>query len=1175
MNNFILRVYDFFRSKRGLLFALCLAIAALCLYWASRIRFSEDISQFLPQDKQNESIRYAYQHLGAANTLLVYFSKTDQDASQNNAVLEEAIEDFVDRLQENDIDPYVKNLLYMVDESEIIGKMEFLSQNLPYFLDEADYVRIDSLIRPENIQRQMAYNKNMLGGFYGSVMRTVMMNDPLFLSENLLKGLSGFKMNDNFKSENGFLYTKDGQEALVMIESKHPLSETANNKKLLEIVDRVAAESGYRSKVQIQAFGAAYISVNNADQIKKDSILSIAIALIFILIILIYRFRSVKIMALLPAVLLFGMVFALGATSILSKEISLIAIGISSVIIGIAANYPLHFLDHKYQGYGTRQTLSDIVEPLTIGNITTVGAFLSLLFIGSPAMKDLGLFASLLLIGTIAFVLFVLPHIVPENSRHYRQQPKRILRRLTHTAFEDNKWLVLLMFVTSIVFLFVEKAGFNANMSDINYMTEEHRALLQKMTADTEDSDKLLYVVAEGDNMEKSLEKYESIQEALHQWTQKDSSISLTSIGNYLPSKAKQRERIDCWNRYWSDKNCYPVLEKAAIDAGFKADAFCGFQTMLNKDFRVQEPEYFTPLRRGLSDNYLIEGEDRAMVLSVLHIRPELFEAQKTVAENTPAFLQEGVFVFHQESILSQIVNSLSDDFDHVLYICGLIVFFFLFLSFGRIELSILSFLPLTLSWIWILALMNLLGMQFNIVNILLATFIFGMGDDYTIFMTEGCLYENRFGKKMLGTYKSTVALSAVIMFIGIGSLILAKHPAMRQLGELVVLGMFCVVLMAYIIPPFFFKWLTEKNGRKRKNPITFKNLSLTIFSFIVFLIGSLYLTVLGFFLLSLGGKTEKHKQKYHRRLQGICRFILYRIPMNPCRMENESGEENPFQKASIIISNHQSHIDLMAILALTPKLIVFTNHWVWNFPLYGRILRYADFYPAEEFETDQSDFLEQKIREGYSIAIFPEGTRSKDCSIQRFHKGAFYLAQKLKTDITPILIHGFGYALPKEFFLLKKGALSVRILKPVPITATEDYRQVCKRTQALYRQEYARLCHDAETLDFYTDEVLCNYLYKGKSVESRVRKSLAQKQRNQKLIETIAQKDSILLLHTGLGEIALLAALVCKKTEITALMENEDDYLTAIHCPSIPSNLHYIQQIEMSYNDLLDCHGQ
>ena len=105
--------------------------------------------------------------------------------------------------------------------------------------------------------------------------------------------------------------------------------------------------------------------------------------------------------------------------------------------------------------------------------------------------------------------------------------------------------------------------------------------------------------------------------------------------------------------------------------------------------------------------------------------------------------------------------------------------------------------------WLWILGIMNLCGISFNIVNIILATFIFGQGDDYTIFITEGLIKDYRSGGKILISYQKSIILSALIMFVGIGSLIFAKHPALFSLAEVTIVGMACVVFMAWVVPPF------------------------------------------------------------------------------------------------------------------------------------------------------------------------------------------------------------------------------------------------------------------------------------------------------------------------------------------------------------------------------------
>lgn len=307
-----------------------------------------------------------------------------------------------------------------------------------------------------------------------------------------------------------------------------------------------------------------------------------------------------------------------------------------------------------------------------------------------------------------------------------------------------------------------------------------------------------------------------------------------------------------------------------------------------------------------------------------------------------------------------------------------------------------------------------------------------------------------------------------------------------------------------------------------------------------------------------------------------VCKFVLKRIPMTRCTIKNESGEENPFDKPAIMICNHQAHIDLMAILALSHKVIVVTNKWVWNAPFYRWIIRYADFYPTEKFEADDIEPLRKKIQEGYSIAIFPEGTRSEDCSILRFHKGAFYLAKELNISIIPIMIHGFGYVLPKKYMLLKKGELNIRIMPRISSDGT-DYQTLCKETRKIYKQRYSELCKEVETADYYADEVINNYLYKGKDVLKRVRKSLSLNSNYKELINNIPDKGNILLKNVGVGEISLLTALVHKEKSFYAVIEDEENYHTAKNCVSVPNNLIYLQKLdkETTFNYIIDCHGE
>lgn len=229
------------------------------------------------------------------------------------------------------------------------------------------------------------------------------------------------------------------------------------------------------------------------------------------------------------------------------------------------------------------------------------------------------------------------------------------------------------------------------------------------------------------------------------------------------------------------------------------------------------------------------------------------------------------------------------------------------------------------------------------------------------------------------------------------------------------------------------------------------KQWAYTIFSFCYFLGFAIDMTVRGFFLITLGGATKEHKLKYHTILQRKSRFVINHVPGTTFRYSNPYGET--FERPAMIISNHQSHLDLMGIIMLTPKLIILTKNWVWHNPFYGIVIRYADFFPISDTEEMRNNLME-KVKEGYSVMIFPEGTRSADCRIQRFHRGAFYLAEEMGLDILPVYLDGFGKVLPKTSWHLHPGKMSVEVMPRIrrddPAEAC-GYREMTKKVHRMY----------------------------------------------------------------------------------------------------------------------------
>ena len=158
----------------------------------------------------------------------------------------------------------------------------------------------------------------------------------------------------------------------------------------------------------------------------------------------------------------------------------------------------------------------------------------------------------------------------------------------------------------------------------------------------------------------------------------------------------------------------------------------------------------------------------------------------------------QDVVIFDRSYFANKWVSAINDDFYLILYISSFLIFFALWFSYGRIELTLMSFLPMLVSWVIILGLMGILGIEFNIINIILSTFIFGIGDDFSIFIMDGLQNKYRTGQKVLNSHKTAIFFSAFTTVVGMGALVFAKHPALQSISLISILGMIAVVLVAY-----------------------------------------------------------------------------------------------------------------------------------------------------------------------------------------------------------------------------------------------------------------------------------------------------------------------------------------------------------------------------------------
>jgi 1-acyl-sn-glycerol-3-phosphate acyltransferase len=139
-----------------------------------------------------------------------------------------------------------------------------------------------------------------------------------------------------------------------------------------------------------------------------------------------------------------------------------------------------------------------------------------------------------------------------------------------------------------------------------------------------------------------------------------------------------------------------------------------------------------------------------------------------------------------------------------------------------------------------------------------------------------------------------------------------------------------------------------------------------------------------------------------------------------------------------VFMSNHQSHVDIVALMVALPTLPGFlAKKELRSVPFLGAAMEVGGHvFIDRQRRTDALKVIDgaaEQVRDGKSIVIFPEGTRSDGAAIYRFKKGGFHLARKAGVPVVPVGLRGTSTVLPKHGSLLRGAPVEVHIGEPVP----------------------------------------------------------------------------------------------------------------------------------------------
>jgi len=189
---------------------------------------------------------------------------------------------------------------------------------------------------------------------------------------------------------------------------------------------------------------------------------------------------------------------------------------------------------------------------------------------------------------------------------------------------------------------------------------------------------------------------------------------------------------------------------------------------------------------------------------------------------------------------------------------------------------------------------------------------------------------------------------------------------------------------------------------------------------------------------------------------------LMYRVSMKFCRMAyllagvrvQIEGLDHIPSKPCIFAANHASNLDPLILLPSIPRrAAIFAKRSLFRIPIFATGMRLAGFIPVDRGGKDAARGIaraEQHLREGTSVAIFPEGTRSADGRLHPLKKGAFAIAMKAEVPVVPVSIAGTQKLLRRGEWIVRPGSAKIRFGRPVDASHTKSREGLLSEIEAL-----------------------------------------------------------------------------------------------------------------------------
>lgn len=797
-----------FRRHRTVLFVSAL-LSAACAASIFTLSTDQNLARLLPGDLPSvrafETIR---EHFDVETNLFVLL-----EGGATSALLE-ASDAYAARLRQSPLVASADNRL-SADHRKYY--FEILPRHLFLILPEEDLrPTLSFLGDPAALRVHMANNYRLLQSAAPGVKERIA-RDPLDLAgrTGAVRRLteSGGRIQ---VSEEGYYLSEDGTSVLLHLKGRQPAQDLGYARELVRAV-RDAAPPGF----SISLSGGYAVAVQDEAMIRRDMIISGFSSFALNLLLIGIVFRTAGTMLHIGVPLVSGILWMMGFVAAAYGKLNPMMAGSAAIVAGLGIDYSLYLMTRFRHELSLGASPEDAVaiSAARVGGgllgaaATSILVFFSFLSSDLRGLADFGVVTGVGLALCLLATLTVFPALLAIAT----PKPKPLLPILPTPRQRYGGILVgsvLFLSAAAVVAFGLPGSGFVFE-PDWKNLRPKHDPALQTQ----ERIGKLFWGSSESLSIllrDDPVTGFAKLEPVLADLRRRGLLASYRTVGSLLPPANRQirnRETLRAFDVDGSLRNIRDAMDKA----GFRPEAYeeylRGLRNSLRQDRTIDEAFLRSEGLSSLLSPFLSGGMGMAQIFTAEGLW-ERGTRERVLGEIRTALDDTGVpsELTGFKIVSGELERRLEEDLQRLLWIAGGLIVAVVFLSFRHPGLTLLALTPLAAGLVLLIALMKLLGLHLNVMNLIALPMVIGLGVDYGIHQVH--LYRDtppdRFDA-LFPVCLQAVFLDALTTIFGFGSLAPIENRGVASMGTITAVGMTCCLLPALLTLPAALRLLNRR----------------------------------------------------------------------------------------------------------------------------------------------------------------------------------------------------------------------------------------------------------------------------------------------------------------------------------------------------------------------------